>query len=524
MLKPRHYILLLFSFMLMTVVFAQPTINERYEIDRASNSMFGSVVSTDSCYFVGGGHGSLPGFYDRKGNFIKYNFDGSINTLTIVDADTLGMDLWLGNNLIKTLDGNLACYIYGYNADNKVGFTFVKISPTGEILTMNYNNSFYIEDSNDGKNPSTLIQSADSTYFGIVHVFNLGSSLGGITFFRLDKHGNLMYKKTFYGDSIATYNTLRSASMVQLNDTELMIGCAYRKDAHETSEVRHHTRLMKIDTLGELLEEHTYYEDDLSYDCNSLTRTADGGFLYGGRIGLYYPEYDGILYKSRVVKLNEDYSVAWEIPYGDYYTSGFAKNFTKILPLNEREFVVTGYVHTETGIMGCLVKFNIDGELLWHRKYMKVPLAESGNEHYLYDVEQTPDGGFVMVGQAFDRLEITDLPGQKAWLVKTDEYGCLVPGCEDDDLGIDNPVKTVQSKIYPNPAKNTLFYYHHQDNFEPVTITIHSIHGQQVHEWQLHSNDITCEVDISHFETGVYVLNVVSESGEMLGSEKFVKE
>ena len=516
------FIKTIFVLLVTNTLLAQPIINERYAIDGASNAVFGSVVSTDSCYFVGGGHFSSPDFYLSKGNFIKYNFDGTINNLTVVDSDTLGMDLWLGNNLIKSLDGNLACYIYGYNIENKAGFTFVKITPNGTILTMKYNNSYLLEDSNDGLNPSTLIQSADSTYFGIVHVYNLESLLGGITFFRLDKYGNLMVKKTYYGDDIEEYNALASASMVQLSANELMIGCAYRKDAFETEDRRHHTRLMKIDTLGELIEEVTYWEDRLSFDCNSLTKTAEGGFLYCGRIGTYHPELTGV-YTLRIVKINADYSVDWVLPYGNL--GGLSSsNLTKILPLNDSEFVAVGFTPGEGGILGCLLKFNIAGELLWHRKYMKVPPLGDGGEHQLYDVELTPDGGFVMVGQANDRLGYTDLPGQKAWLVKTDEYGCLVPGCEDDDLGIDNPVKTIQSKIYPNPAQNTLFYYHHQDNFEPVTITIHSINGKKVHEWQLNTNDINCEVDISHFQSGVFVLSVIGSEGEVLSSEKFVVE
>jgi hypothetical protein len=78
----------------------------------------------------------------------------------------------------------------------------------------------------------------------------------------------------------------------------------------------------------------------------------------------------------------------------------------------------------------------------------------------------------------------------------------LVPGCEDDDVGIPESTDVVRTKVYPNPAQNTLFYYHHQDAFEPVTIAIYSINGQQVHEWQLNTNNVTCEVDIAHFEPG----------------------
>ncbi len=509
--------------MTFRVCIAQPVINERYTLNDESNAIFSTVLVINDKYFVSGFQSSLAGFKDNESSLSFINFGSVLDSIKIYRNDSLGLSFMSQTKMIITLDSNLAHVALAASVDYPYSYFFIKMNKQGEVLNINYFPEFYTEDSNEGKNPSTLIQSADSTYYGIVHVQHSENYLVGFTFFRLDKYGNLMVKKSYYGDDIEEYNALASASMVQLNANELMIGCAYRKDAFETEDRRHHTRLMKIDTLGELIEEVTYWEDRLSFDCNSLTKTTEGGFLYCGRIGEYLPETDSRQYNVRIVKINADYSIDWEFRYGLPVSLPYS-NLTKILPLNDSEFVAVGFTPGEGGILGCLLKFNIAGELLWHRKYMKVPPLGDGGEHQLYDVELTPDGGFVMVGQANDRLGYTDLPGQKAWLVKTDEYGCLVPGCEDDDLGIDNPVKTIQSKIYPNPAQNTLFYYHHQDNFEPATITIHSINGKKVHEWQLNTNDITCEVDISHFQSGVYVLNAVNAKGEVLSSEKFIVE
>ena len=43
-------------------------------------------------------------------------------------------------------------------------------------------------------------------------------------------------------------------------------------------------------------------------------------------------------------------------------------------------------------------------------------------------------------------------------------------------------------------------------------------------EWYISENNMTYEVDVSSFTNGVYVLNLVGDSGQVISSEKFVKE
>jgi hypothetical protein len=396
---------------------AQPIINERYTINDETNAIFSTVILTGDQFIVSGLQSSMAGFNDNESSLSYINFEGVLDSINVYSNDSLGISFMQHSKMVLTLDNQLAHIALAATSAYPYSYMFYKMTMNGDTILTSYFPEFY-EDSNEGLNPSTLIQDTDSSYFGIVHIYNNESLVGGFTFFRLDKNGNLLYKKNFYGDSPSGFNALTSASMIKTGENELMIGCAYRRDYGETEDKRHHTRLYKIDTLGEVLETHTNLVDTFNLDCNSLTKTSDGGYLYCGRVGRYYPEPNGILYRMHVVKLNADYSVDWKLPFG-VFTGGFATNFSKILPLNETEFVVTGYYPAdEYGIMGCLLKFNIDGELLWHRKYRKVTKWGGGGEHYLYDVERTPDDGFVMVGQAIDNLGYSDLPGQKAWLRK----------------------------------------------------------------------------------------------------------
>ncbi|MCC7453926.1 MAG: T9SS type A sorting domain-containing protein [Crocinitomix sp.] len=517
----------------------QPILNERYIIDDATFSIFGSVIATDSCYYVSGMHTNTPSLLGRKGSFLKFNLDGSINTLTVIENDTLGIDMWQGYNLIQTLDDNFACVAVADGTSEVTGFLFVKLAPNGDTLITKYFNDFYDDTHLIGLNPATLIQVPDSSYFGTLSVFREDNLMGGTIFYKLDKQGTLLFHKIFYGIGASYYRVLKDDSLLKYDNSTFIIGSILLHTSPSPEEERHHMKLILVDTLGEIIEEHTYWDDLLALDCNSLTKTADGGLLYCGRYGKYFPE-DGVIgYKARIVKLNTDFTEAWEIEVGNFTSFAWVGLFS-ILQVNETEYVAVGNRTGEVGRAGLLVKFNIYGEKLWERQYKKIPLFEGEfnfPDHVLYDVALTPDEGFVMVGQGINYYDDNDeLPGQKAWLVKTDKYGCLVPNCQY--IGVETePIDTTDTTdttivipptppvtwLFPNPAHEFLFYYHQQDNFQPATATIYSTSGQLVQKWEITENDVTYEIDVSQFAAGTYLLKVANHLGETIRTERFVK-
>ena len=483
-------------------VYGQPPLNQRYIINENLSSVFASVSSNDSCYYISGINTDVGSYYELKSHLVKYNFDGTIENFAQFSNDTLGIGFFGFSPIVKTLDGNFAQLATADAISFEPTFLFVKMTPNGDTIFTKYYPEFYEEDYNNGKNAATIIQNKDSTYFGLIHIQNDTNFLGGVTFFRLDKDGALLYKKSFYGISLESYNTLRSASMVRYSDTTLVIGAAYLKVYGDNDEKRHHTKLLIVDTLGNLIDEHTYWEDTLALDCYGLTKTADGGLIYCGRIGRYSAEYNVIGYKAQIVKLNADFTKAWQIKIGSGYTGSPYIGLRNILTLNDSEFVAVGFMKTfepnDRNQYGWLIKFNIHGEKIWERKYLKIThvhLAPNYPTHELYDVDITPDGGFVMVGQAINYYDDNGfLPGQKAWLLKVDKFGCLVPNCQyisanGNPLEIEPPKDTVIVNppkeepitwLYPNPASTNLFYYHHQENFQFGTAYIYNAAGEVV--------------------------------------------
>jgi hypothetical protein len=518
--------------------FGQPILNERYVIDDATFSIFGSVIATDSCYYISGMHTNTPSLLGRKGSFLKFNLDGSINSLTVIENDTLGIDMWQGYNLIQTLDDNFACVAVADGTSEVTGFLFVKLAPNGDTLITKYYNDFYDGTPLIGVTPATLMQDDDSSYYGLCATYREDNFMGATMFYKLDKFGNLLFYNFYYGVSPSDYRILRAKSLLKYGDNKFIIASSLYHTSPSPEVERHHTKLIVVDTLGELIEEHTYWDDLLALDCNSITKTADGGLLYCGRNGKYFPE-DGVIgYKARIVKLNADFSEDWEIEVGNYTSFAWVGLFS-ILQVNETEYVAVGN-RTGDGRSGLLVKFNSSGEKLWERQYKKIPLFEGEfnfPDHVLYDVALTPDEGFVMVGQGINYYEENgELPGQKAWLVKTDKYGCLVPNCQY--IGVETePIDTTDTTdttivipptppvtwLFPNPAHEFLFYYHHQDNFQVATATIYATSGQLVQKWEITENDVTYEIDVSQFAAGTYILKVANHLGEIIRTERFVK-
>jgi hypothetical protein len=531
------YLGYLLGFFQVNGAFGQPILNERYIIDDATFSIFGSVIATDSCYYISGMHTNTPSLLGRKGSFLKFNLDGSINTLNVIGNDTLGIDMWQGYNLIQSLDKNFACVAVADGTSEVTGFLFVKLAPNGDTLITKYYNDFYDGTPLIGVTPATLMQDDDSSYYGLCATYREDNLMGATIFYKLDKFGNLLFYNFFYGVSPSDYRILRAKSLLKYGENKFIIASSLYHTGPSVEDERHHTKLIVIDTLGEIIEEHTYWDDLLALDCNSLTKTADGGLLYCGRNGRYDVENEIIGYKARVVKLNADFSEDWEIEIGNYTSFAWVGLYS-ILKVSETEYVAVGN-RAGDGRSGLLVKFNIYGEKIWERQYKKIPLFEGEfnfPDHVLYDVALTPDEGFVMVGQGINYYDDNgELPGQKAWLVKTDRYGCLVPNCQY--IGVETePIDTTDTTdttivipptpvtwLFPNPANEFLFYYHHQDNFQPATATIYSTSGQLVQKWEITENDVTYEIDVSQFAAGTYILKVANHLGETIRTERFVK-
>ena len=146
-----------------------------------------------------------------------------------------------------------------------------------------------------------------------------------------------------------------------------------------------------------------------------------------------------------------------------------------------------------------LVKFNEEFQSDWYTELSYEICSGCTNE--LYDIEQAPDGGYVMV----DKFNSPEDPYDKTWLVKVDACGDMEwQGCEP--VGIEEIVKTPSIKIFPNPA-SSLINIEVLENIDIHTIEIIDMMGRTV----LRSS-YSSSLDLSHLPSGAYKLIISGHS------------
>jgi hypothetical protein len=106
-------------------------------------------------------------------------------------------------------------------------------------------------------------------------------------------------------------------------------------------------------------------------------------------------------------------------------------------------------------------------------------------------------------------------------LVKTDECGCIVPGCGEKDcyIGLDEE-KTEQLNIllYPNPSSDYCSIYFPR-GYQSQYLQVFNSLGQLILEKNGLVDDTTYIIPVSSWENGIYILNVGSE-GKVIESHK----
>ena len=162
---------------------------------------------------------------------------------------------------------------------------------------------------------------------------------------------------------------------------------------------------------------------------------------------------------------------------------------------------------------GHLIKWNDEGERLWLRKYH---FAEQ-TDCIFRDLRVTDDGGIVAAGHAGNNDEY---PSYDGWVIKTDEHGCIVPGCH---VGVLENDATAAFKLYPNPAHDIVNLYLETDQSRPRgTITIHDLQGREVKNFPAPQSETTYIIDVSMLLSGMYVVSY--SDGDVLVTERLIVE
>ncbi len=225
--------------------------------------------------------------------------------------------------------------------------------------------------------------------------------------------------------------------------------------------------VLKFDTLGNFLWHTPVWQDDYNpfHDGRQIVKSEDGGYVLGG--------------------IHID---------------------TNTVPDDKSAF---------------LAKVSEDGELLWQRRYKHLDL--DFDDHELYDLRATSDGGYIFCGESEDRWpaqELTEPPYQQGWLVKVDEHGCLVEDCHLSDTVSEIEVENKEYfKASPIPASEYLNIYQARQVSPLAVYELYDLQGKLVKSIPVVDVKTTLMVDITDLPSGNYVLSL-REGDKLIQSKK----
>ena len=507
-------------FLVLNPLISQSTFDYRFHFGYPALVLTG-VVSTDSCvYAIGVMVDSIAPFYE--GNiFIKFSLEGEVLIQKVIVDSIRTYEIWRGN-LAQCPDGGFAAFGTSVK-DSRLKGLMIKYDSSGDSLFTKlfpnyYNDTLFIrgEDILTLEDGGFLILSTDSKPDEIKHT--------EIRVSRLDNLGNLEWSKIF---GISSTNDIAKC-IIPYRGAFAVSGS--RNNSHiAVQNYIFRDFVMGVSASGEKLWEYLSPINELHSFVSGLVEASDGGLFVVSGNGVEVPAGPGfsqMRWHNYAFKLDSNRQVEWGILIRDSLPAISPNNqLTSGIELQDGSgYAVAGNLIARTPenwfFSGVLAKISPEGELLWKRYYQHI--AGQGPSHYINDLAQAPDGGFIMVGEVRDTV---NAPRQQGWLLKVDEYGCLVPGCElvnsaeETKTGGDAKVNLL---LYPNPVGEQLQLYFSAEESAEYAFRILDAQGREWRRFSTHLSEVTLLVELGELPGGVYYLQCL-RNGKVVGVEGFVK-
>lgn len=254
--------------------------------------------------------------------------------------------------------------------------------------------------------------------------------------------------------------------------------------------------VLRISDTGEIIWQQEFgeqgYRDLGGHLCEG---NLPGTYLVGGGSAVY-SQIDDVDAYPYVVKINGSGDIIWEQTFGEHLDDNA---ILSIKSVSSGGYIAAGLSLNpeEQGYVGYLVRIAENGDSLWMRNYQWT----DANHSYFRDVIVSEEEGFVASGLVYPNDEYGF--GFDSWVVKTDGYGCVVPGCE---VSILENEQLVNFLTYPNPVESTLNIYFESVNDPEGKFVLTDMNGRLIKSFDVHYNLTTYAIDLSFLEGGMYQL------------------
>jgi hypothetical protein len=194
----------------------------------------------------------------------------------------------------------------------------------------------------------------------------------------------------------------------------------------------------------------------------------------------------------------------------------------EIIRTPDQGYCLMGEANDDDHSFTFLMKLDQNRELEWYKTYApEPPEIDPTFSLTSWDIEITPDSGFVVCGEATDWGN--NGPGkQMPWVFKTDHCGEL----EWNNCGTIHVAALTKEKmqctVFPNPAKDMLTVSL-SGNTTQQHLSVFDATGKLLFEQRLMPFIDSVQLDIHPWPSGIYVVRLMDENGKAI-SKRVVKE
>lgn len=474
------------------------------------------IHATDSCYYVSGT--ILDTLPHPTGNiFAKLDLKGNILYSKKLSSPSKTFETWFGG-LEPTLDGHFLAT--GYAADaTATKSILIKYNEWGDtILTKEYLNPLYPNETfMSGRDMISL----NNNQYALLNGFNNNGG-NDIAFYILDSLFNIV-KQFQYGTQYRD-----TALPLVKKDNNFIIGTSRGSLNTISLNPRRQMHIFEINAEGQIIKEYLSPDTEFRNMPRAIVKTTDGGLIVAtakGYANTNSPHHTIIYWENLIVKLDANYNLEWEKELSGTLATSSTVLANLVKATDGTGYVTSGYLwenvsFDEGAFEVMLAKVSPEGDSLWIRYYNYL---DGYNYHpYPHNLEVTPDGGYIITGHA--NPMIADSTVNRAWLLKTDQHGCLIPDCHliSNTTEISDEPE-LQLQLYPNPTSDFLNIFIHSPAGVASDYEFHLI-DVSGKIWRSFSNrypEETMMLSVRDLPQGMYFLEVW-QKGRILKTEKIV--
>ena len=434
----------------------------------------------------------------------------------------------LFNNTVKS-DGSSIInqnLLYSYNFNLYQGYPgSIKMLPNGGYISPFTAQNYFLTDSwvgiikYDENGNTVFMKSYTDTPIFFDRMFACaimpdgGYIAGGQHGLRtVSYHSGFLIRTDSFGDSIWTHTYQKNShqfaqinTIIPLSDGRIVVGAisTFEKNPGPNSYYYNTPWYMLLDSIGNIIRD-TLYTTGFQ-NGGLIYPDLNGGYICIGNIDtMYSPDPNDFRnFPSYISHLDTNFRMTWltQLPYSPDIGN---RQICLAKQLHDSSYIVIGDMWPDpVGYLGCAVKINRNGNILWSHSYQSDAIFDS---HFRAMVEK-PDGNLVFVGTSFNDTLPRWRQIQDVWLVGTDSNGCENGLCAPTAVPLVEPPGSSFS-LFPNPSTGAFSL----NCIQSGVVIIYNMQGQQVAEYKVMPGENTVRLPIG-LAAGVYMVQYMGEAG-----------